>query len=582
MSLEFHILRSPVLLIDGIPVEQNSPKLLALLAYLVVERGYHTRELLSTLLWADSTQDRAFNNLRQVLHRLRTVLPDGTLEITRSTVGISNKVELWTDFEVLKEADNDESLSFDSLAEVYELDSSDFMAGFSLSDSLEFESWQMLQRQKVNKWTKDVGIRLVNLATKNGDFELAQKYANQLTQKFALDEYVHRFLMHIYVENNQPHAALHQYKIATEKFERELGLAPSSEMQAIYKAILNTANTITPESITVENVLPPRPQLVVGRDKDINQLLDMLQTYNVVAIQGWPGVGKSTLAATLAYDPRITMRFPDGVLWTALHQNNNGLNSLKLWAKALGMSNDVSDKASIIAWLREWLADKQTLLIIDDVWDAETIHDFRIGGDKVRTLLTTRENAIASQLTNASQAIYRLPILNESDSLSLLQQLAPDVVAAHPAESQMLVRSLEGLPLTLQVAGRLLQAEFRMGWGIQDLLEALHEGNELLRAQAPQDMTDDLSIVPPTVASLLAQSTNRLSVEYQRRFAALGVFSPKPATFSIEALTAIWRVSNPRDTIRLFVARGLMEPAGSGRFQVHALLIAHARSLFTG
>jgi len=60
----------------------------------------------------------------------------------------------------------------------------------------------------------------------------------------------------------------------------------------------------------------------------------------------------------------------------------------------------------------------------------------------------------------------------------------------------------------------------------------------------------------------------------------MGVFSPKPATFSIGALAAIWKIDDPRQTIRLFVACGLMEPAENGRFQVHALLIAHARSLF--
>jgi len=580
MLLEFHILRSPILLIDDTPVEQNSPKLLALLAYLVVEREHHTRELLSTLLWANSTQDRAFNNLRQVLHRLRTILPDGTLEVTRTTVGISNTVNIWTDFEVLKQAVNDESLPLVSLIEAYELVVGDFMTGFSLPNAIEFEDWQMLQRQKVNAWTKDIGIRLVELATKQSDFELAQKYAEHLTQKFALDESVHRLLMRIYMDGDQPHAALHHYKIASERFERDLGVAPSPEMQAIYNAILNSANVTTSEVIAIGNVLPPRPQLVVGRETDLSQLLDMLQTYSVVAIQGWPGVGKSTLAATLAYDERIAMLFPDGVLWTALHQSNSALASLRQWAEALGMPADNIDKASITNWLRERLSNKQALLIIDDIWNPETIHDFSIGGAKVRTLLTTRENAVASKLTHASEAIYRLPILNESDSLELLQRLAPDVVDAHPDEAHTLVRNLEGLPLTLQVAGRLLQAEFRMGWGIHDLLEGLNEGAELLRAQAPQDMTGDLSIVPPTVASLLAQSTNRLSHENQRRFAALGVFSPKPATFSIEALTAIWKVDNPRDTIRLFVARGLMEPAANGRFQVHALLIAHARSLF--
>jgi hypothetical protein len=77
----------------------------------------------------------------------------------------------------------------------------------------------------------------------------------------------------------------------------------------------------------------------------------------------------------------------------------------------------------------------------------------------------------------------------------------------------------------------------------------------------------------------LAQSTDRLGEEDRDRFALLGAFAPKPATFSVDALESVWEASDPVPTITTLVQRGLLEPIGGRRFQLHALLVAHARSL---
>jgi hypothetical protein len=43
-------------------------------------------------------------------------------------------------------------------------------------------------------------------------------------------------------------------------------------------------------------------------------------------------------------------------------------------------------------------------------------------------------------------------------------------------------------------------------------------------------------------------------------------------------MQAVWEVDDPKPIIRELASRGLVEPIG-GRFQMHALLVAHARSL---
>jgi hypothetical protein len=85
----------------------------------------------------------------------------------------------------------------------------------------------------------------------------------------------------------------------------------------------------------------------------------------------------------------------------------------------------------------------------------------------------------------------------------------------------------------------------------------------------------------PTVAALLKKSTDLLDVHTLECFAYLGAFAPKPATFDVEAMRAVWDVDDPRPIIRTLVDRGLLETTGQNRFWMHAILVMHAQSFLT-
>jgi hypothetical protein len=70
-----------------------------------------------------------------------------------------------------------------------------------------------------------------------------------------------------------------------------------------------------------------------------------------------------------------------------------------------------------------------------------------------------------------------------------------------------------------------------------------------------------------------------LPIVTRARFAELGVFAHRPATFDLAAVAQVWAVTDPKPDVRLLVSRGLLEPIGGGRFQLHALLAMHARAL---
>jgi hypothetical protein len=299
-------------------------------------------------------------------------------------------------------------------------------------------------------------------------------------------------------------------------------------------------------------------------------------------MRGWPGVGKTTLAAALAHDPDINQRYTDGVLWASLGQTPSLFAELASWGRALGVPdlNQARTIEEASNLLRGLMRNKRYLLIVDDVWAAQHAEPFRVGGPGCVLLITTRLPEVANRLAVPS-AIYELQVLTDEAALNLLHELAPDVVASHSEESLTLVQELEGLPLALQVAGKLLHEEVSFGFGVIELLNEIREGVRLLESQAPADRAEINEDTIPTVAVLLQKSTDRLDEVTLECFAYLGAFAPKPATFDTAAMQSVWQVDDAKPTIRILVNRGLLEPFGDGRFWMHALLVKHARSFLT-
>jgi hypothetical protein len=218
------------------------------------------------------------------------------------------------------------------------------------------------------------------------------------------------------------------------------------------------------------------------------------------------------------------------------------------------------------------------LLLVDDVWEAEDLLPFiKARGPECMLVATTRVTKVADSFTASPPTVYPLPQLDEEYALALFEAIAPEAASKYCAESQDLIRALECLPLSIHVAGRLLKIEQRYDWGISELIEAIKSGDALLPATPPEDRLEGES--QRTVAALLQKSRDLLSPSDRKYYALLGILAAKPATFDLPAVKAIWNVEDPKPIVRTLAERGLIEPAGRGRFQMHALLVAHARSL---
>ncbi len=344
----------------------------------------------------------------------------------------------------------------------------------------------------------------------------------------------------------------------------------------------------TNRSIVPASIAPPLPPPVfLGREDalhDIKRLLSVnrgANQENITVVRGWPGVGKTSMVSTIGHDPEILRTFADGVLWTSLEQKPNIITEMARWGRALG-SEEILKAATIKearAQLAALLSKRRMLLIVDDVWETGHAAAFtEAAGEQCAAMVTTRLTKVADALTINDSHTYNLPVLTEEFALKVLRTLAPEVVSQNEGECLELVRDLECLPLALHVAAGLLRSEAKLGWGVTELIEKIRKGTELLGAQAPNDRLEKDGFIP-SVAVLLQRSTDVLSEETRERFIFLGGFAPKPATFDLPALRAVWQVDDPKPTVRELVGHGLLEPAAHGRFQMHRILVDHARSL---
>lgn len=606
-DLKLRLFGAPHFAFNGKLIEGVRRKALALAAYLALTERPQTRDFLATLFWADQDSEHSRSSLRSSLHNLTSLSETEWLEADRLMVSLNTAnieidvVQFIAALTRTRAHLHSDGILCDScvaaLNEAVDLYQDDFLAGFSIPDSLEFDHWQVTQREWLNRECSTALRRLAEHSSQNA-FQTSIDYARRWLAINPLEEQAHRLLMRLYAASGQRAEALRQYQDCLRLLDEELATLPEDETNRLYESIrsgevvptLAYSPSYTSPVFAPVNVLPPMPSLVIGRERALSEIKARLgiphsdSKQAVTVIEGWPGVGKSTTISALAHDLDLAQAFPDGVLWTSLGETPNLLNELMVWAEALHLipSGKTPKLEDLTSQMTAALQNRRMLLIVDDLWKVEHALPFRVAGHGCALLMTSRLSDVARALATTPNDVYRLPVLSDEYALSLLDRLAPEVVQDYPDESLRLVRDLEGLPLAIQVAGRLLHEEARFGWGIIDLLIELRHSSNLLKAQVPGDISDGQGHSNPTITSLLHRSTATLDEETLIRFALLGLFVPKPATFDVKAMAAAWDVSDPKPTARILVNRGLIEPISGGRFQMHALLVMHAKTLLEG
>lgn len=333
---------------------------------------------------------------------------------------------------------------------------------------------------------------------------------------------------------------------------------------------------------TFDIVLPEEPSLLVGRDNDLKLIKQDLGVVpsdkkRIVVIQGYPGVGKTTLVKKIAHDPEMRREFPDGILWINIGHDpkiNDELNEL---ADSLRLSLSSNKPHEMQKEIQRKLRGRRVLLIIDDVWNPEHGKYFDVTSNEGAILFTTRLNSVADNLNQyfKSGTIQHLRHLTDDEGFQLLSHVdvAPQFSAKYPQEARELVKELEGLPLAIKVAAGLFETRVRRNLPVDDLVRNIN--TQALGAKV-EDRFDPLTGTTPTVNYVFKESTDALDKEARIKFAELCALQTKPATFSLKELQAVWQVDNAIMVVSRLIDYGLIEPADNQRFQIHSVVMMHA------
>lgn len=331
---------------------------------------------------------------------------------------------------------------------------------------------------------------------------------------------------------------------------------------------------------------PPRPaHKLIGRADLLAELKQRLlngEDRALTALNGLPGVGKTTLAIELAHDPEVLSHFYDGILWTGLGRQPDVLAALGIWAAAVGVSAEVvancSHLADRAAAIHAAIGLRRMLLIIDDAWEIEAALAFKVGGPNCAHLVTTRLANVALDFAGEKVSVIRE--LDLAQGLNLLAQLSPRVVEAEPGEAQILVQSVGGLPLALILMGSYLRkqsysAQTRRLHEAMTRLQATEARLQLAQPQSPLETSPTLPIdIPLSLQATIGLSQTSLDETAHQALLDLSLFPPKPNTFSEAAALAV--MAAPVSVLDTLVDHSLVESAAPDRYTLHQTIADYA------
>lgn len=239
--LEIRLLGGFACSVHGSPATGvNYDKMRALLAYLAVGQGRdHQREALAELLWSGNDPVTARGNLRRTLSDLRRVLesPAGPplFEASRNSLRLlaPARVDVHL-FLAPAPAAMAPHAHHTRLTQLY---AGEFMAGFHLPDSPEFDHWLQVQRQTLHRRALALLEQLSNFHEPLGDYDRALPFALRQLELEPWDESAHRRVIRLHALAGQVGAALSQFDACCRVLQQELGIAPGPETQQLVKQI---------------------------------------------------------------------------------------------------------------------------------------------------------------------------------------------------------------------------------------------------------------------------------------------------------------------------------------------------------
>lgn len=215
----------------------TATKAKALLAYLTLHPGQaQTRDKLAALLWGESENTQARQNLRQTLVSLRRALPEAD-QVIRTDGDTIRLTDAAIEVDVLVFEGLVKSGKMASLEQAVALYRGELLEGLN-PRSLAFEDWLTVERSRLWEYATQALAALLQHYLESGAKEQAIQFSVRLLALDPLREPVHRTLMQLYAQLGRYGAALKQYHVCRTVLQRELQVAPEPATGQLHQALL--------------------------------------------------------------------------------------------------------------------------------------------------------------------------------------------------------------------------------------------------------------------------------------------------------------------------------------------------------
>jgi len=605
--------------LDGQPLQTSRHKALALLVYLALNRDRQSREALSTFLWPEYSQEKAYAYLRRTLWEIRNLLGDGWLDADRGEVGLHPDASIMLD--IVEFQSHLESINhhkhpitticqecISHLRKAALLYRGDFLSGFSLRDSINFDDWRFFQGEALRRDYAEALQKLAYLFFQERLFSDAITFARRWLALDTLNEEAHRLLMKIYVWNGQRHAALRQYQECQRTLQTDLGIAPEPTTILLHEAIASgkydpedkipskvegqlqktfqagsTADwlgvAISVKVNKMASSLPTPATPFIGRQQEVHQITTLLSDPDcwLLTLLGPGGIGKTRLAIDVGQ--KLIDQFPQGVFFVSLSMVQNEQSITPAIARVMGLvfrHNGPAPKEQLLDFLRE----KHLLIILDSfeglvqwVNYLAQIHSIAAG---VKLLVTSRHrlhlqgewvldvkgleypqgreeitDVVKSQAIRSYSAVELF--LQAAHRAQVTFQMTPDDLIA----ISQITRLLEGMPLVLELAATWINM-----LSCPEIAIEISRGLDILESPL-----GDISERHRSIRAVFNYSWDLISSREQVLLPRLAVFR---GSFSRQAAGQIAGITL-RELSGL-VDKSLVRRTANGRFDLHDLL----------
>jgi predicted ATPase/DNA-binding SARP family transcriptional activator len=598
--LEVRLLGGFAVAVDGRAVPSTtwrSKRVAGLVKLLALEPSHRLhREQVLDALWPELDPEAADNNLRYTLHEARKRLGEAGVERTAFLLREAESLVLGPADALAVDVDTFEqaaALAWRSDDPAITAAALERYAGDLLPEDV-YEEWTESRRAALRAAYLALLRRLGDLHLKRGEGAAAIATLERLVATESTDEAVQVRLMKLLARTGQRKRALAQYDQLVRVLEREVSAVPEAATTRLRDDIAAgrypaprpapTAATSPMTPTASPQVSLPAPlDALIGREREVAEVGQLLATARLVTLTGPGGVGKTRLALAVAHE--AVASFPDGATFVDLSPLRDPSLVLPTIGQVVGAREEPG--VALVVALQALLGRGKVLLVLDNfeqvVEAAPEVAELLIACPGLKVLATSRvrlrlrgereypvgplampestvrslaPRSVAALLASPAVALFVERAQVAKPSFAVTKDNAQDIAA--------ICHRLDGLPLALELA-----AAWAKLLPPAAMLTRLQTGRLALTGGAR-----DLPERQQTIRTTISWSYDLLTPEQQRLFRRLAVFV---GGWTIEAAEAVG--TGPEDgeidvlaSLRALVDHSLVvereQPDGEPRFMM--------------